>query len=952
MPLNPAPLHGLSSKGSRLRLSSPVRRIVVEGVTLGLLLLALGVIYRQVVLGRVLAGGDLHLYFYPYWMAATRAFHAEGSLLWNPYLFAGAPLLANSQVGALYPLNWPFWWLSSPALGHVARALHGSVLLHLSLAALNAYVLTRLWSNKWMPLVAESFAGARATGCTSAAAALRIGAVMAGLIYAGSGFLAVHMEHLNQLQAWAWLPLCFLPGQPVLAAGGDPLPGGRTRPLAIVAFAMILLAGHTQMAFIAALGMAIWYGVEVLEALPALHAGFPTGEGQAPIRGWWRRVAVAMGRGWVGRLAPFALAGVLAGAQLVPTMELARMSGRSADYAWREAVSFSLPPWQLPRALLPPYFTAPLLPEGVAYIGLLGLLLAGIGVWGVLRLRTGFSPAVLALAGVFLALGGYNPFYLALVRLRVPGFAHFRAPARFLGLYVLGAAVLAGLGTTTLLRARKRVLAGVVAGLVFLVAVLELSYGGHSLPMHAATTLRAYTDLRPATAHLVAVAQSERPTDLAGHRFLSISQTLFEVGDKEELIGIYGDLLPADAVWAYMVASKQREVLAPNLSLAFHVPAVDGYDGGVLPLDSYTTFSRLLLSEGTPDGRLRENLAAIPESRWLNLLGVRHLVTDKTGDVWIQDVLYDRQFRPVLAANETLRVAWLPHEFAANELHLLYTGVGEVMIQLLDGREVQAVLPESTELDAVWRSGWEGATQVVGLEVRARGGALMLSGASLVDERLGSFYPLVLSDAFRLVHSGDVKIYEMLSPPPRAFLVHAADRVTSAAEALEAMAAEDFDPLDRVILIDGTGGTLNPASSAPHSAPLRVQDGRVHVVDYDATRVTIDVETAHAGYLVLTDAWYPGWTAWVTAQPDAEGALSSRPDAASRINTPVMQADLLFRAVPVAPGRWRVTLIYTPWILYAGLGLSLLGLVALGAYAFAVSQHLGTLIKFLRPTQR
>jgi hypothetical protein len=908
----------------------PVRHILLGCVTLSAPLLALGVIYRQLVIGRVLAGGDLHLYFYPYWMAATRAFSSRTSLLWNPYLFGGTPLLANSQVGVLYPLNWPFWLLSTPALGAVAKALHGNVLLHLALAAVNAYVLTRMWISTSTSTPREA-----AGGEPHLMVAGQVGAAIAALIYAGSGFFAVHVEHLNQLQALAWLPLCFLPGRPVASSEMSAPLTRRTRALAVVAFAMILLAGHTQMAFIAALGLAIWYGAEVLEtvwpAFPTSSAG-PSQPGRPARTGrsWWRQVAVAVSM-WVRRLAPFALAALLAGAQLVPSIELAQVSGRTADYAWREAVSFSVPPWHLPRALLPPYLTPPLLPEGVAHTGVLALVLTVLGAWMVFRVRRGIAPAVVALAGVFLATGGYNPLYLALVRVRFPGFAHFRAPARFLGLYVLGAAVLAGWGMAGIIGTRKRVPGLLLSGAIFLGLTLELWIGGQTLPYAAATTLRAYTDLRPATAHLVA-AQAEEAGDPAGHRFLSISQTLFEVGDKEEVTGIYRDLLPADALFAYMVANKQREVLVPNLSLAFGVPAVDGYDGGLLPLSSYTAFSRLLLPEGTSDGRLRENLVSIPEDRWLRLMGVRHVLTDKTGDVWIEDVLYDRQFRPALAEGDKLRIAWLPDGFSANGLRLLYTGTGEVAIELLDGRRVRAPLPDSVEPDSAQQVEWEGATTVVGIEIQATGGALMLTGASLVDERLGSFYPLVLSDLFRLVHSGDVKIYETLSPPPRAFLVYHAETVTSESEALQIMAAEAFDPGERVVLMGGSEQHTGSVDPAPAGAPLRVQDEHVRVIEYSPTRVTLEVEAAHDGYLVLTDAWYPGWTARITTQPDAANGRD--------FTTSVRQADLLFRAVPVSRGRWRVTLSYTPWVIYAGLSLSLLGCVALGGYMWANSKHL------------
>ena len=946
MPLNPVPSAGPGHKAGLLRLSLIGRRIAWDGFAVGVVILALGVIYRQLVIGRVLAGGDLHLYFYPYWMAATRAFHAQGSLLWNPDLFAGVPLLANSQVGVLYPLNWPFWLFATPALDNVARALHGSVLLHLVLAAINAYVLTRMWIHIWMPVTGQSL-----TDESRAITAARMGAAIAALIYAGGGFLAVHVEHLNQLQALAWLPLCFLPPRPVSSLADDVSQPGRTRVMAIVAFAMILLAGHTQMAFIAALGVVIWHGAEMLESLWVRAAGSVESRAHPAVgtrspRSWLRR-GVAPVKASLGRLAPFALAGLLAGAQLVPSLQLAQLSGRSTDYAWREAVSFSVSPWELPRALLPSYLTAPLLPEGVAYTGLLGLVLIGLGVGVILRRRVAMGPAALVVAAVFLATGGYNPLYLLLVRLRVPGFAHFRAPARFLGLFVLGAAVLAGLGLTGLIHARKWRTGVVVAGVVFLALALELWAGGQTLPFAAATTIRAYTDLRPATAHLVAAAHAGEAAGLAGHRFLSISETLFEVGDREELMSIYGEQLPDDAVWAYMVASKQREVLVPNLSMAFGVPAVDGYDGGLLPLRSYTTFSRLLLPEGTPDGRLRENLQTIPESRWLNLLGVRHLLTDKTGDVWIGDVLYDRQFQPVLVQGDVLRLASLPEGYAATGLRLLYTGAGEVEIELLDGRVLRSALPQSVEPDVAWPIDWEGATEVLALELRATGGALTPSGASLVDGRLGSFYPLVLSDVFHLVHSGDVKIYEMLYTPLRAFMVHQAEMALSVTEALDMMAAEDFDPMERVVLMGELGEPIGGAAPTPDYVPPSVQDHRVHVMSYGPTRVIIDVDATREGYLVLSDAWYPGWTARLIPQPDLAGtsAISVGPGDASDLTIPVLQANLLFRALPVTPGRWRVTLSYTPWVIYAGLGLSLMGIIALLAYVFAVPQHRLTLTR-------
>ena len=54
-------------------------------------------------------------------------------------------------------------------------------------------------------------------------------------------------------------------------------------------------------------------------------------------------------------------------------------------------------------------------------------------------------PLLLAALGLFFALGGYNPLYLLLAKF-VPGFNFFRVPARWLVLWALGAALLAGHG--------------------------------------------------------------------------------------------------------------------------------------------------------------------------------------------------------------------------------------------------------------------------------------------------------------------------------------------------------------------------------------------------------------------------------------------------------------------------------------------------------------------------
>jgi len=975
--------------------------------------LVLAFFWRIALAGRALAGGDVFTYFYPYWAEATRAVRAGRLALWNPYLFLGAPFLANSQVGVFYPLNWPLWLLL-PA----HRSVHLSIVLHLCLAALNAY----LWGRASLRLG-------------------RVGAWTVGAIFALGGYLGAQMEHVNQLQGLAWLPLMWM----LCDRNFVPKPKAQS-PKSKAAFVglatvigLVFLAGHTQTAFISLVGLAT-YGLG-----PALWQGLRCRE--------WRPTAQR-----AARLAAVAGFGVtLAAVQLVPTWELSRHSVRAGGLPFNERVSFSLSPFYLAQALLPG-FTEPVPPEHiehVAYIGIAGLALATVGIHARARRQPGDQSTnlpiyLLTILGLFLSLGLYNPIYLLLARF-VPGFAHFRVPARWLALTATGAAALAGWGADALIYRRGRVgwrglillavalvvlvgwavvgvhigeggrvgwptVAGWAVGMVLalglllaatrvprlaavgllVLSVVELFAAGLVLPYSRATAPQAFTSLRPAIAHLLAAGGrvGEPPA-----RFISMSDITFDPGDLPEIEVIYGPQLSADALYDYVIAAKHKEVLSPNLPLAFGVPAVDGYDGGVLPLARYVTLQRAFLSEDevSMDGRLRENLAAIPDGRWLSLFNVRHVITDKLRDAWLDDVFYDLQFGAHLERGEMAAVAYVPH-FEATALgivsHLrggaalpdgasvgvvevgwrggltrtfelragqhtaegLYSpgvahalapvgghfwspvprAVGGPVPSAGEGSAVEGGRPEGN--DYVTRLRWQEPTVPTTVVMRATlpEGELVVRGLSLIDERTGSFQPLVLSDRgrFRLAHSGDVKIYENLDVLDRAFLVHRGVTAADDEAALDMMRAVSFDPAAEVILSDVQGPAL-PVPSVVEGSVLSEVEGSeaegallagdanaaaaaelARVTRYAPERVEIEVTAEAAGYLILADAWYPGWEATVDGVP-----------------VPVYRADLLFRAVAVRAGNHRVAFAFRPVSLRVGAGISLAGLVGLGVFA-------------------
>ena len=197
--------------------------------------------------------------------------------------------------------------------------------------------------------------------------------------------------------------------------------------------ALTLLAGHTQTTYINLFGVGAWLLVTGARALP----------------GGLRHVIASFLIYALGVL----LGVLLAAAQLLPTLELSQLGLRSGGLSYVDVTSFSLRPLLLHWTLLPSYglrdlsvvFATLGYTEFVAYVGALGLLLALIGLWRdrfpIRGCAAFFSPAWVC----SWPWGAGNPFSFIFYHL-IPGFDLFRTPARWMMLYTLGMALLAGVG--------------------------------------------------------------------------------------------------------------------------------------------------------------------------------------------------------------------------------------------------------------------------------------------------------------------------------------------------------------------------------------------------------------------------------------------------------------------------------------------------------------------------
>ena len=304
----------------------------------------------------------------------------------------------------------------------------------------------------------------------------------------------------------------------------------------------------------------------------------------------------------------------------------------------------------------------------------------------------------------------------------------------------------------------------------------ELWLGARALPFTLATAPAA-TSLRNAPAALLAATQGQPP---AGRdRFLSLSDIRFDPGDLAELRASQAGRLSPDAVERLVRAAKQVEVIAPNLPLLYHLPAVDGYDGGLLPLGRYVKLQELFLPPELvmPDGRLREQLRGVPDDRLLDLTGVRFVITDKQRDLWADDVYYDLELGAHVEPGQELALdlaAYPP--FPATALGVVAevandvpagTHLAELTVTGADGREEVLDLragPATRAAPAPIRMRLADPLTPISLTVRVPAGAptTFLRGISLIDERTGAHSSVTVSQGgdFRRIHSGDVKIYE------------------------------------------------------------------------------------------------------------------------------------------------------------------------------------------------
>lgn len=329
--------------------------------------------------------------------------------------------------------HWPIWTTQLcsglPLAGSPADPLGLALFSALPPApALDLYVIALL-------LVAAhgTFTLARRFGADTT------GAVLAGLAFAGSGYIACQLKHLAIIATVVWLPVGLLLIDGVFDRDAVHRRGVRAAFFGLV-FAQQVLAGFPQSAYICAL---VYGSFSLYRALE--HRRHAPND-----RRWLTALAI---------LAAAIVIGAAAGAiVMLPLSQLGTVSDRAEALGWDWSTRLAYWTPNLIQFLFPyangniadnTYKGPPFFWEDYGYVGFFTFLLA---IYGGLRDRR--RPVVIftilmTIVAMLFVLGRTTPVY-RVAYLLIPGLKMFRFPTRFLIVVELGLALLAAFGLTRL----------------------------------------------------------------------------------------------------------------------------------------------------------------------------------------------------------------------------------------------------------------------------------------------------------------------------------------------------------------------------------------------------------------------------------------------------------------------------------------------------------------------
>ena len=549
----------------------------------------------------------------------------------------------------------------------------------------------------------------------------------------------------------------------------------------------------------------------------------------------------------------------LAMVQILPTLEMIGESSRGGGLAYEEASFYSLEPLRLVHLILPADYRDPVYRFGMRsvigrsgpwlfsiYLGASWLFLCWFAARGRRRREVVLWAGFFGL-GLLLALGDHTPVYPWLFE-QLPGVSAFRFPEKYFFFSGFAAAMLAGYGVQALWeRPERRRIDGAVA-LAWLAALtagrLAWASGRQALERFAAASF---------------------PNPMMLEDFDYAYGVWTAHFDKLIVLTV----LTGGLLWAFRRGTLDRRLFAGLLLavVTFDLASAHRHMNAVVEPEFYTT--RPLIHDYVPLEEVRstyryraspfdENVGAVKV-----VMGV---------PVEAQKWMWQQTVQP--NTGQPWRV--LSHDnWDAFKLR-----------RTADERAFFAILPD-------WERRWR--------LLRLNSVRYAFSVNSLDHERYAREIPM---------DSLPGHLYELHDPLPRVYVVPRGDFVEGEVDAINAVLDEGFDPTLRVTLMriaavepaasrpelaespepaEGPGPAAGPGLAAEPGFP----GGYARILEERGGTVRIAVQAPAPGYLVLTDSYYPGWSARVDGE-----------------EREIFLANYFFRAVRVRPGDEEVVFRY------------------------------------------
>jgi uncharacterized membrane protein YfhO len=155
---------------------------------------------------------------------------------------------------------------------------------------------------------------------------------------------------------------------------------------------------------------------------------------------------------------------------------------------------------------------------------------------------------------------------------------------------------------------------------------------------------------------------------------------------------------------------------------------------------------------------------------------------------------------------------------------------------------------------------------------------------------------------------GKSKLYENRNSLPRAFLVKNFRVVNNGVEFAQAFDDPNFD-LRETVLLESLPSRFFELQK---ERGLTSTDSSVRIISYENNRVFLEVNTPRVAFLFMSEAYYPGWKAYVDGREEE-----------------ILRANFVFRAIPMGPGSHKVEVVMEPLSFKIGLAVSVLTVLLL-----------------------